>query len=107
MQISITERHAKVTDAVKEYVHEKANKLLRFHNRISSIEVILDGTNDQGLVEFIVRIEGSDDFVAKNANGDFFAGVDVVIDKLERQITRHKEKHRNRKHIAKNPTKEV
>jgi len=105
VRISISERHTAVTDDVKQYATEKASKLLRFYDRISAIEVVLDGAQDRDCVEIIVKADGSDDFVAQECNGDFLAGVDLVVAKLERQITRHKEKHRNRKHMAKNPGK--
>ncbi len=107
LQISITERHTAVTDAVKDYAAEKANKLVKYYDRISAIEVILDGAQDQGTVEIIVKAEGTDDFVARVSNGDFLAGIDVVVSKLERQITKHKERHRNRKHMSKNPDKQI
>ena len=105
MRISLTERHTAVTDAVKEYAREKAGKLVRFYDRISSIDIILDGAQDQAGVEIIVKVDGATDFVAHEACDDFFASVDIVVDKLERQIRRHKEKHRNRKHLTKNPDK--
>ena len=101
MRISITERHTSVTTAVKEYATEKAGRLVRFYDRISSIDIILDGANDQAGVEIIVKVDGAEDFVAHQNSGDYFAGVDMVLDKLERQITKHKEKQRNRKHLTK------
>ncbi len=107
VRISITERHTAVTDAVKEYASEKAGKLVRFYDRISAIDIILDGAADQAGVEMIVKVDGAEDFVAHENSGDFFAGVDLVVAKLERQIRKHKEKHRNRKHLAKNPGKEI
>lgn len=107
MRISITERHTAVTDAVKEYASQKAGKLVRFFDRISSVSIILDGAADQAAVEMIVKVDGAEDFVAHELSDDYFAGVDLVIAKLERQITKHKEKQRNRKHLAKNPGKEM
>ena len=107
MRISVTERHTAVTDAVKEYASEKAGKLLRFYDRISAINIILDGASDLASVEMIVKVDGAEDFVAHEESSDYFAGVDLVVAKLERQVTRHKEKHRNRKHLAKKPDKEI
>lgn len=106
MQILITERHTSASQEVKDYVREKAGKLVRYYDRISAIDVILDGAGDQGHVEMIVRVDGADDFVAREANGDFYAGVDKVIDRLERQLTSFKEKLRNRKHISRKPAAE-
>lgn len=105
MRISIKERHTAVTDAVKTYAQEKAARLVRFYDRISAIEVVFDGAQNQSQVEMIVMVEGADDFVASEENGDFLAGIDLVVAKLERQITKHKEIHRNRKHGTKNPDK--
>ena len=42
VQIQVTARHVEVSDDVHEYIHEKANKLPRYHDRIHEIEVILD-----------------------------------------------------------------
>ena len=103
MRIAITERHTSVTAAVKEYATEKAGKLVRFYDRISSIDIILDGAHDQAGVEMIVKVDGAEDFIAHQSSDDYFAGVDLVLDKLERQITKHKEKLRNRKHLSKKP----
>ncbi len=107
MQIKITERHTEVTEAVRQYVRKKSDKLTRFYNRIQAIEVILDGTKGRSKVEMIARVEGADDFVAHATEPDFLAGVDVVVDKLERQLTKHKEKFRNRKHTARSQNKPV
>ena len=105
MRISIKERHTAVTDAVKDYAKEKAGRLQRYYDRISAIEVLFDGAHNQGQVEMIVMVDGADDIVASEQNGDFLAGIDLVYAKIERQITRHKEMLRNRKHGTKNPDK--
>lgn len=98
MQITVSGRHMGVSDALKEYCREKAERLLRFYDRIKSIEVILDGHEGQHSAEMIVHSDGTHPFVASEENKDVFAAVDLLIDKLERQISRHKEKLRNRKH---------
>ena len=83
MRISITERHTSVTDAVKDYAREKSGKLVRFYDRISSIEIILDGAQERAGVEMIVKVDGAEDFVAHERCDDFYASVDIVVDKLE------------------------
>ena len=101
MQISLTGRHVSVTDSIKNYAKEKASKLLKFYDRIQSIEVILD--HDAGLnkVEIIVEAEHRNTFVAQESHEDMYAAVDLVVGKLERQLIRHKERHRDRKHSGK------
>lgn len=98
MQIHLTGRHVDVTDDVREYVHNKAGKLPRFYDRIQEIEVVLGHESEQFTAEMIVRADRKHTFVAREVGVDTFALIDLVVEKLERQLTRHKEKNRNRKH---------
>lgn len=103
MQITITGRHVSVGDEVKNYAREKSEKLLRFYDRIQAIEVIIDHEGDEFTVEIIVNAGGRNEFVAREAGADTLALIDVTVDKLERQLTRHKERLRNRMHVTKKP----
>lgn len=101
MQISVTGRHVNVTEEVKAYAREKASKLPRFYDRVQAIEVILDVEGDSFTIDMIVSAEGRNHFIAHEVGPDTFALIDLITDKLERQLTRHKERFRNRKHLAK------
>lgn len=98
MQLSVTGRHIDVTDSMKRYAEEKVEKLTRFYDRIETIDVILDQESSRHRVELVIRADHKHTFVAQVAAGDFYEAVDLVLDKMERQLTKHKEKHRNRKH---------
>ncbi len=98
MQIHLTARHVEVTDDVRAYIDKKLEKLPRFYDRIHEIEVVLDAEAEQFSVEMIVRTDQRHTIVVRETGPDTFALVDVLIDKLERQLTKHKEKHRNHKH---------
>ncbi len=98
MQVKVSGRHMGVTEALKQYCEEKSLKLTRFYDRIQSIEVILDGKNGIHTAEMIVHTERTDPFVASEQNADPYAAMDLLVDKIERQLTRHKERVRNRKH---------
>lgn len=102
MQIQVTARHVEVTDDVKDYANSKANKLTRFYDRIHEIDVVLDHEAEQFSVEMIVRADRKHTFVARETGPDTFVLIDVVIGRLERQLTKHKEKSRSRKHDGKN-----
>ena len=103
MQITVTGRHMAVSESLKEYCREKSERLKRFFDRIQSIEVILDGSNGHHFAEMIVHSEGTPPFVASERHEDAFAEVDLMLDKVERQIRRHKQKLRNRKHPPRVP----
>ena len=105
MQISVTGRHVDVTEEVKEYARDKAGKLPRFYDRVQSIEVILDVEGDNFTVDMIVTAEGKNHFIAHEAGTDTFALIDMITDKLGRQLKRHKERFRNRKHLVKDGDK--
>lgn len=99
MQITVTGRHVKVTDDVKTYAKEKAEKLLRFYDRIQAIEIILDHQADEFTVEILVNAGARNEFLGKGSGPDTFGIIDVASDKVERQITKHKERFRNRMHV--------
>ena len=98
MQVVVSGRHMTVDTALKQYATEKAERLIKFYDRIQSIEVVFEQDAGRPTVEFIVNAEHKNTFVGRDSGADHFAATDIVMDKLERQITRHKEKHRNRKH---------
>lgn len=98
MQVIVSGRHMAVSEALRTYCEEKASRFVRLYDRIQSIEVILDGHNGHHFAEMIVHSIGTRPFVASEEHDDAFAAVDLLIDKIESQIRRHKEKQRNRKH---------
>jgi putative sigma-54 modulation protein len=96
--VTVIGRHLEVTQALKSYAEQKANKLEKYYDLIQEIEVILDGANDASRVEMIVHAEHRNTFIAHHDDGDAYACIDGCSHKLERQITEHKKKFRNRKH---------
>jgi ribosomal subunit interface protein len=87
-----------VSDALKTFAEQKAAKLTRFYDRIQGIEVIFDNARDAMRVEIIASAEHRNRFIAHASNDDAYACIDTCIGKLERQLSDHKKKFRNRKH---------
>ena len=98
MIVTISSRHMDVTEAMKSYAEQKANKLSKYYDLIQEIEVIFDAGKNSTKVEMIVNAEHKNMFIANHDEGDAYACIDGCMDKLERQLTDHKKKHRNRKH---------
>lgn len=99
MQIKISARHGHLSEDIQKFIREKAERLLRFFDRLTSIEVTVDLHPDSNVVEFLAKAEHKHEFVASERNADILAAVDLVLDKLESQIRRYKEKiqdHRRR-----------
>lgn len=100
MQVSVTGRHMDLSPELRSYAETKAGRLTKFYDRLGSVEVILDGEGNGFEAEMVVKGKRKSVFVAKERGEDMYAAVDLVMDKIERQLTRHKEKMRNRKHPA-------
>lgn len=98
MIVTISARHMDVTPALRTYAEQKAGKLEKHYDRIQEIEVVFDASNDKVKLEMIVNAEHKGTFIASHGDGDAYACVDGCVQKLERQLTDHKEMHRNRKH---------
>ena len=98
MIVTVASRHMDVTPALKNYAEQKASKLSKYYDLIQEIEVIFDNAKDATRVEMIVHAEHRNIFVAHHNQGDAYVCVDGCVHKLERQITEHKDKYRNRKH---------
>ena len=98
MQLSVTGRHIDVTPAMRQYAEDKAGKFTRYYDRIESIEVILEQESMRPRVELVVRTDHKQTLVAHVDASDFYEAIDLVSDKMGRQLTKHKEKLRNRKH---------
>ena len=101
MKVNLVGRHVDVSDDVREYIESKAAKLPRFYDRIHEIDVVLDHESEQFTAGMIVRTDRKHTFVARETGPDTFVLIDLVVEKIERQLTKHKEKNRNHKHDGK------
>ncbi|MGD0139426.1 MAG: ribosome-associated translation inhibitor RaiA [Tepidisphaeraceae bacterium] len=98
MLVTISSRHMDVSAPLKAYAEQKASKLTRYYDRIQDIEVIFDNARNAMRVEIIVGAERRKRFIAHDSNSDAYACIDTCVGKLERQLSDHKKKFRNRKH---------
>lgn len=95
--IAVKNRHGHVSAKMEEYAEKKAEHLLRFHTRISRIDVVVDGPHDAPELELIVQVDGSANLVAKESNTHFTVAMDQVIDKMERQLIKANQKLKSHK----------
>ena len=105
MNINITGRRLDVTPAMKKYTTQKVEKLNRFYDRIHRVDAVLSDEGDRQIVEVKAHVGKGTTLVGKVENPDMYAALDLVVAKLERQITRYKEKLSSRK--ARTTTQEI
>jgi putative sigma-54 modulation protein len=92
VQIKISARHGHLHDDTKQFIQEKAQKLLHFFERLTSIDITVDLESDLKTVEFVVNAEHKHDFVASEKNSDIRAATDLVVAKVEKQLRKYKER---------------
>jgi putative sigma-54 modulation protein len=91
MQINLTGHHVDLTDALRAYVNTKFVKLERHFDQINNVHVILTVEKLDQKAEANVHIKGGEVF-ASAINADMYASIDTLVDKLDRQILKHKGK---------------
>ena len=94
MQITISGHHLDLTSAIKDYVDSKLQKLERHNDRITSINVILSVDKLIQKAEATIHANGKE-FYADSSSEDLYAAIDLLADKLDRQLIKHKEKLRS------------
>jgi len=93
MQINITGHHVEVTPALRAYVTEKLQRIERHFDHVISIDVILKVENHHKQVEAKVNAAGKALF-AQESGEDMYAAIDGLIDKLDKQVRRYKDRVR-------------
>ncbi|MCX7845121.1 MAG: ribosome-associated translation inhibitor RaiA [Dictyoglomaceae bacterium] len=96
MQINITGKNVSISQAMQDYVEKKISKLSRFFDQISHVEIVFKGEDrkDAGrshIVEVTLDVNGAI-IKASEENQDFRTCIDLVVDKLEIQLKKYKEK---------------
>lgn len=91
MQLNLTGHHVEITDSMRNYVEEKLTKLTRHFDHVTNVHVILSVEKLEQKAEATLHLAGNDIF-AESVNADMYAAIDSLVDKLDRQVLKHKEK---------------
>lgn len=101
MQINVRTHHVDITDALKDYSQKKMQKLEKYFDNIQEILIELDiiNTSDENKRQVaMATIWASQTIIrAKVASKDMYASIDMIFEKLEKQLIKHKDKIKNRK----------
>jgi putative sigma-54 modulation protein len=97
MQINISTRHGSVSDATRAKITEKVEKLTRYFERLVAIDVTIDlERREMPIVDLKVSAEHKHDFVAEAQAEDLMASLDVVVNKVEQQLRKYKQRIQDR-----------
>lgn len=97
MQLNISGHHVDVSEALKAYATEKFAKLERHYDQITNVHVVLSVEKTRQRAEATMHVSGAELFADADSE-DLYAAIDLLTDKLNRQLIKHKEKVVERDH---------
>jgi len=102
MNLTISGHHLEVTPALRTYVESKLDRITRHFDQVVDVKVLLSIENQtekerRQKAECNIHVKGSDMF-AECAHQDMYAAVDELVDKLDRQVVRHKDRLQSHHH---------
>jgi len=97
----MTGHHLEITPSIRDYVSSKMTRINRHFDHVIDVNMILSVEKLRQKIEANVHLAGKDIF-AESENDDMYAAIDLLVDKLDRQIVKHKEKIKN-KHVGEAP----
>lgn len=104
MNLTISGHHLEVTPALRSYVTTKLDRIIRHFDQVVDVKVLLTVENlkekeRRQRAECSIHVKGSDMF-AESSHEDLYAAVDDLVDKLDRQVVRHKSRVKDHHHQA-------
>ena len=91
MNIKVTGKNIEITDAIRQYVEDKADRLQKFENPNTELNVVCSVEREEQIVE--LQLSHNGDFTKiEERNNDLYASIDLAMDRLERQMRKEKEK---------------
>ncbi len=99
MNLTVTGHHVAVTAAIRTYVEAKLDRVMRHCDHATAVSVILTVEKLAQKAEANVHLPGQDIFV-EHSDGDLYAAIDALADKLDRKLIRYKDRAYAKPHDA-------
>jgi putative sigma-54 modulation protein len=104
MNLTISGHHLEITPSLREYVLTKLERVTRHFDQVVDVSVLLTVENmkekeRRQKAEATLHVKGRDIFV-EQSHEDLYAAIDQLMDKLDRQVVRHKDKVQDHHHQA-------
>jgi putative sigma-54 modulation protein len=104
MNLTISGHHLEVTPALREYVVNKLDRVTRHFDQVVDITVLLSVEKQKEKerrqkAEVNLHVKGRDIHV-EQAHEDLYAAIDQLVDKLDRQVCRHKDRVQDHHHAS-------
>lgn len=97
MNLTMSGHHLDVTPALREYVTSKFSRVTRHFDHVIDVSIIMSVDKLVQKVEATLHLRGKEIFV-ESIDQDLYAAIDALIDKLDRQVLKHKEKQNDKRY---------
>ena len=94
MQLNLSGHHLDITSSIRQHTSDKLTKIKHHFDNVMNVNMILEVQKDLQKAEATIHVSGADLF-AKAQSNDMYASIDQLINKLDSQIIKHKEKLHN------------
>jgi putative sigma-54 modulation protein len=91
MNLNVSGHHVEVTPALRSYVHAKIERVGRHFDHVIDAHVILTVDKQRQKAEVTLHVSGKD-LHCESVEEDLYAAIDLLADKLDRQVLRYKDK---------------
>lgn len=93
MHMTVKGHHIEITDSIRSYVDQKFGRPWRHFDHVNEVHVVLSVQKLHQVAEVTVHLPGKD-IHCEASHADLYAAIDLLADKLDRQVVRYKETHR-------------
>ena len=94
MQLNLSGHHLDITSSIRQHTSDKLTKIKHHFDNVMNVNMILEVQKDLQKAEATIHVSGADLF-AKAQSDDMYVSIDQLINKLDSQIIKHKEKLHN------------
>ena len=91
MNLNVSGHHLEITPAIRAYVNEKLGRINRHFDQVIDVHVILSVDKLRQKAECTLHVRGKD-LHCESTEEDLYAAIDLMVDKLDRQVLKHKSK---------------
>lgn len=91
MNLNVSGHHLEVTPAIRTYVYAKLERISRHFDEVIDAHVILTVDKLRQRAEVTLHVRGKD-LHCESEEADLYAAIDLLADKLDRQVLRYKDR---------------
>ena len=99
MNLNLSGHHLEITPAIRSYISSKLERVMRHFDHVIDAHVILSVAKLQQKAEITLHVRGKD-IHCECRDADLYAAIDLLADKLDRQVLKYKAKRYRKPHVA-------